>query len=91
MAPKIDGRKLKTLREERYMKQDQLAARARITPTTVSRLENEQTGAQLETILRLAQALDVDPSEFVRRSGGTPLGLTRKTFPHEMQTLISAG
>ena len=59
--------KLKRLREERVLSQRELARIAGLTHQTVWRLENGWTEAHPQTIRKLAQALEVRPSELVKR------------------------
>ena len=54
---------LRKLREERLMTQQDLAELARLTITTVSRIENGKTKARPRTIRALAKALGMKPVE----------------------------
>jgi len=60
------GERLRQLREERALRQDELAERAGIGKNTVNRLEKNHTEPHMTTIRKLAQALEVDPAELVR-------------------------
>jgi transcriptional regulator with XRE-family HTH domain len=65
--PRIDGEKLRELREERFLSHRELAQCANVSPTTVLNLEtNEEISPQRRTIRKLARALGVDPHELVR-------------------------
>ncbi len=59
----IDGRKVRTVREERFFSQRELADKAGINHNTVWRIEG---GGSIEvhprTIRKLAEALSVDPA-----------------------------
>ena len=57
---------LRKLREERLMTQQDLAELARLTITTVSRIENGKTQARPRTIRALARALEMEPMELRR-------------------------
>ena len=60
------GERLKQLRLERAMTQDELAAAAGLGKNTVNRIERDHTEPRPPTLRKLAQALDVDPAELVR-------------------------
>jgi transcriptional regulator with XRE-family HTH domain len=62
------GEKLKQLRIEQAMTQEELAQAAGITRNTVHRLESNTTEPRPPTLRKLAQALGVKPRELVRRS-----------------------
>ena len=64
------GRRVRALREERGMSQEKLAEKAKVHRTYVGSLERGERNVALINIVRLAHALDVDPSELV--SGMTP-------------------
>jgi transcriptional regulator with XRE-family HTH domain len=60
------GEKLRQLRIERAMTQEELAQVAGIGKNTVNRLETNTTEPRPPTLRKLAQALEVDPAELVR-------------------------
>jgi len=63
--PRVDGEKLTTLRERRFLSHRDLAKRAGVSPTTVLNLEAGRVEAQRRTVRKLAEALGVDPAELV--------------------------
>ena len=65
VMPRIDGEKLRTLREARFLSHRDLAKRANVSPTTVLNLEAGRVEAQRRTVRKLAEALGVDPAELV--------------------------
>jgi transcriptional regulator with XRE-family HTH domain len=65
VMPRIDGEKLRMLRERRFLSHRDLAKRAGVSPTTVLNLETGKVEAQRRTVRKLAQALEVDPAELV--------------------------
>jgi transcriptional regulator with XRE-family HTH domain len=65
VMPRLDGEKLRTLRETRFLSHRDLAKRAGISPTTVLNLEAGRVEAQRRTVRKLAKALGVDPAELV--------------------------
>lgn len=65
----VDADRLKKFREERVLSQRELARLAGITHTTLWRLENGFREARPKTIRKLANALEVEPQELVRRGG----------------------
>ena len=65
VMPHVDGEKLRTLRERRFLSHRELAKRADVSPTTVLNLEAGRVEAQRRTVRKLAEALEVDPAELV--------------------------
>ena len=65
VMPRVDGEKLRQLREARFLSHRDLARKAGVSPTTILNLEAERVEAQRRTIRKLAQALEVDPAELV--------------------------
>jgi len=61
---KFSAKKLQNLRIKGGLTQLELANSANITPSTVSRLENGQTAPLMDSVLRLAWALNREISEF---------------------------
>lgn len=57
------GDNLRRIRLEKGMKQPELALKAEVATNTVNRIELGRTDASLTTIVKLAQALGVDPGE----------------------------
>ena len=55
--------KLKTLREDRFLSQAELAEMVGVGVVSVSRWENGKQRPQLRTIRKLAKVLKVDPKE----------------------------
>ena len=62
---KVDGQKLKKLRNRRLWLIGDLAEESGVHRNTISKLENERSGAYPETIRKLAEALDVEPTELL--------------------------
>jgi DNA-binding Xre family transcriptional regulator len=69
LVEKIDGQKLREIRQARHMSQREVALRAEVTNETVNRIERADAprGVQPRTLRKLAAALDVDPDELVVR------------------------
>jgi len=63
--PRIDGEKLRALREARLLSHRDLAKRASVSPTTVLNLEAGRVEAQRRTVRKLAQALEVSPADLL--------------------------
>jgi transcriptional regulator with XRE-family HTH domain len=57
------GEELKRWRLRRAMTQIQLAERCGLSPATIVRIERNQREPQPSTLRKLADALDIDPSE----------------------------
>ncbi len=56
---------LRRLRELRALSQRELAARAKLSVTTVNRIETGQRKAMPRTVRKLAEALGVTPEELL--------------------------
>jgi transcriptional regulator with XRE-family HTH domain len=66
------GERLRQLREERALRQEDLAELAGVGKNTVNRLEKNHTEPHMTTVRKLAAALEVEPSELVK--GGSSSG-----------------
>jgi transcriptional regulator with XRE-family HTH domain len=65
-AVKIDGTKLKNLRERRFISREELAEKVGSHRDHIGRLERgEIANPRMTTIRNLAEALRVDPAELV--------------------------
>jgi transcriptional regulator with XRE-family HTH domain len=58
---KIFGEHFKKLREAKGLSQDDVAARSRLTKSSVSVIENGNRNFSFSTLLALAKAIDVEP------------------------------
>lgn len=72
--------KIKELRKFRNLTQGQLADLINITPTHVSRLERGDRGLNADLIVKIAQALHVEPSDIL--GGSTPV-VAPPAEPHQ--------
>lgn len=64
---KVIGQTIRSLRNEKGLSQDVLSGLAGIARTHLSMIENGSKQANFETIWRIALALDMRPSELVRK------------------------
>jgi transcriptional regulator with XRE-family HTH domain len=64
------GEVLKAARLERGLSQDALARTARLHRTCISLIERDERSPTLESIVLLARALQITPSELVARHTG---------------------
>jgi transcriptional regulator with XRE-family HTH domain len=62
---KVDGQKIRRLRSRRLLLIGDLAEKSGVHRNTISKLENDRGGAYPETIRKLAEALDVEPTELL--------------------------
>jgi transcriptional regulator with XRE-family HTH domain len=60
------GERLRQLREERALRQEDLAELAGVGKNTVNRIEKNRTEPHMTTVRKLAEALKVDPRELVK-------------------------
>jgi predicted transcriptional regulator len=65
VMPRIDGEKLRQMREDRFLSHRELAKNAGVSPTTILNLEASKAEAQRRTVRKLAEALGVAPRELV--------------------------
>jgi transcriptional regulator with XRE-family HTH domain len=63
---KVDTEKLRRLRRQAALSQQELAERAGTTQETISRLEHGHHAARGRTLRRLAEALGVEPRELMK-------------------------
>lgn len=75
-AKDFSGR-LRFLRDQRGLTQDELAELAGLSRDGISRLERGTRSPQLKTIKKLAQALGVDPEELLGSLEAAPLVVDR--------------
>ncbi len=61
------GDRLRQLRKQSLMTQEQLAERSGVAVSTIIRIERNQVEPHGSTIRKLAEALEVEPEELVRR------------------------
>jgi predicted transcriptional regulator len=62
---RIDGEKLRRLRERRLWLIGDLAEESGVHRNLISTYEHGKSGAHPDTIRKLAKALDVDPTELI--------------------------
>ena len=68
VMPRISGDRLRKVRDMRLLSQRELAERAGLSPTTILKLESGRVDEpHPRTIRKLADALEVDPEELIRR------------------------
>ena len=79
------GKRIRAIRIKRGMTQIQLAERIELSPTYISYLESGCKGCSLETLLQLANALNVSTDDLLLDS----LENTIKVMNHEFATVIS--
>jgi transcriptional regulator with XRE-family HTH domain len=65
---KVDGAKLRELRQRRFLSRAELGARTGIHPDHIGRLERGdwQGGSRIDNIRKLAEALGVDPFDLLK-------------------------
>ncbi len=61
----VDGQKLRRLRKQRLWLIGDLAEKSGVHRNIISKLENNRGGAYPETIRKLAEALQVEPTELL--------------------------
>jgi transcriptional regulator with XRE-family HTH domain len=61
----VDGRKLRRLRRERALSQQDVLRMTGVAQATLSDLETGKRGARTSTLRKLAEALGVEPKELM--------------------------
>lgn len=62
----VDGRRLRRLRRERALSQQDLERMTGVAQATLSDLEGGKRGARASTLRKLAEALGVEPRELMK-------------------------
>ncbi len=62
---KIDGEKVRAIRERAFLSKRELAERAGLDRSTIGRIEDGITEVYPRTIRKIAEALSVDPASLV--------------------------
>jgi transcriptional regulator with XRE-family HTH domain len=79
MDERMVGENIRAIRMVSKASLTEVAKRAGMTKSTLSKIENGQTSSPISTLLAVASALGVHLSEFFREAAGTPrFVLTRK-------------
>jgi predicted transcriptional regulator len=66
----VDGARLRRLRREHALSQQDVERMARISQATLSDLEQGKRGARTSTLRKLAEVLDVEPRELMKEEQG---------------------
>ncbi len=72
------SRNIKAIRKERKLSQQEVAEKADMLASTFSRIENLKVSPSLDTIIRIAEALEVSPKEFFQSREIKDKGLVEK-------------
>jgi transcriptional regulator with XRE-family HTH domain len=73
---------LRRLRQERHLTQADLARLAGVSPSAISQAEAAQRGLSLDTVMTLADRLQLSIDEFLARAGNTNYILARRDRMH---------
>ena len=63
----VDGARLRWIRQRRGLRMRKLGKKATVHPVTIGKLEKGRRPAQLETVRKLAGALEVEVEELLAR------------------------
>ncbi|MBE6016231.1 MAG: cupin domain-containing protein [Lachnospiraceae bacterium] len=74
------GRKIRNLRQERNLTQQELADRTELTKGYISQLENGQVAPSVITLLDIIECLGSTPSEFFTETGNEPVVYSEGDF-----------
>jgi transcriptional regulator with XRE-family HTH domain len=64
---KLLGKRIKLLRVEKELKQSELAQLTDKDPSYIGRIERGEINITIETFARIANALDIKPSEILKQ------------------------
>lgn len=67
----VMARNLRRIRHAKKLTQEELADRARLSMRYVGAIERGDVSASVTVLGQIAEALEVDPAEFLRQSTGT--------------------
>ena len=62
------GQRLKAERTKRFLTQDALAGKADLSQKQLSKIERDEVEPRFSTVLRLADALGIEPERFLEGS-----------------------
>ncbi len=62
---KVLGTQIKVIRVKKDLSQQEVAAKANITPSYMSRIENGSISTSVEKLYRIAQAMNCQPAELL--------------------------
>lgn len=62
---KVLGTQIKIVRVKKDLSQQEVAARANITPSYMSRIENGSISTSVEKLCQIAQAMECQPAELL--------------------------
>ena len=62
----VDGRRLRRLRRQKALSQQDVERMTGVAQATLSDLESGKRGARASTLRKLAEALDVEPREMMK-------------------------
>jgi transcriptional regulator with XRE-family HTH domain len=72
---RLFGSRVRELREERKVTQDELARRVALSRTSITNIERGRQRVLLHQMMEIAQALDAEPAALVPRADGEPAPL----------------
>ncbi len=72
MKTRVEGAKIRNVRRQLHLTQIDLAERARVSQSHVSRLEKGRRGARWRTVERVAEVLGIPPEELLAAEAPAP-------------------
>src|ERR1043165_3805084 len=88
MDSQIDYRKLRESREDKDLKQKELAAKLYITPSSYSRIERGERGLRVEQLKVIAEVLEEDISEFLKEKKKDSIGSHPRDYDLQKEITI---
>lgn len=82
------GQRIRELRQAHGMTQEVAAERAKINPKYLGAIERGEINVTLATMVRLAKALGVSPSDFLIPGAGQPSGDEKSAVKRLVESLL---
>ena len=73
------GKRLRTIREEKAFSLSKLAEKTGYTKSFISQVENNKTSPSISSLLRITDALGINPQEILHREGTSEKILVKKS------------
>ena len=80
------GQRIRTIRKQKNLTQEQLAERLNVSIVYISQIENGKTRLSLEMLVNISSLLDCEAGELLSGATLNP----SKSIPHELSTVLQS-